>query len=237
MLIDIVYIYEPIGLGYAQTLCRVRLFDAMVPCVLSYIYTCIKSLYSDWLLHNLLLRISTSIIKRKLIWLDVFLKQNWLSEKDRWSKVVKIRSRLGLGLRRSPAIFTVLLFHDIISYKILLHYISLYDSTFRNLVDKHVPTKNVVNRRPFSPWFNHRCQATKSDPMSWATISPHTHGWRLPTVVRSARSSAAGISGRICRLLVVSHRHVSWLDVALKQDELVTPSCSVNIRHLHRRRL
>ena len=41
-------------------------------------------------------------------------------------------------------------------------FFTLFDSTIRTLVDKHVPTKDVVNRsRPCSPWFNHRCQATK----------------------------------------------------------------------------
>ena len=39
---------------------------------------------------------------------------------------------------------------------------SLYDSTIRTLVDKYVPTKDVVNHsHPCSSWFNHRCQATK----------------------------------------------------------------------------
>ena len=62
--------------------------------------------------------------------------------------------------------------------------------------------------------------------MSWATISSHTCGWRLPTVARTARSSVAGISGWIQRILVVSHWHVFWL---------VTSSCSVNIHHPHSR--
>ena len=72
--------------------------------------------------------------------------------------------------------------------------------------------------------------------ISWATISPHTYDWRLPTVACSARSSASGISGWIHRLLIVSHRQVSWLEIALEQDELVTRPCGVNIRHPHRGR-
>ena len=41
-------------------------------------------------------------------------------------------------------------------------FFSLYDSMIHTLVDKHVPTNDVVNRsRQCSPWFNHRCQATK----------------------------------------------------------------------------
>ena len=44
-------------------------------------------------------------------------------------------------------------------------FFSLYDSTIRNVVNKHVVTKDVLNRsRLCSSWFNHRCQATK-----WAT--------------------------------------------------------------------
>ena len=42
-------------------------------------------------------------------------------------------------------------------------FFSLYNFTIRTLVDKHVPTKDVLNRRSrlCSPWFIHRCRATR----------------------------------------------------------------------------